>query len=1823
MPSKAPGASKAVGSSPTASSPLSKAPPPPKRSHAPGAEPPSSPSATGGKSLRPPGGRSAVPLPPPKAGSSLRAPPRPPQRSAEPAALSDDDIEVDAADDAKTLGFVRPLPRPPAPPQRPPSPPTPSVLPGQSYLSPSAPPVRAITLDAPTAVRSPPAPDFTLDATTSLKLSGPTPSVAPPHEPREKAARDLLSALRSELDQHPKPMRAGRLHFESARLFESPLGEMKEAAENFLKAHALLGDHLPSIRGARRTLLALGRAQEAVQLFDAELKLTAEAGHKAQLLYDKASVQEDLLGQRKEARESLEAANDLGRGDPTRIKATERAESLARGWDGLGRAFEREANAIKDDPRHRAALVAARARLLEAHRGDPSTAVELYQNAAQSDPSSSTALLALKRLHYGHQRWADLITVLEREAELASDPGVRAMAYYRVGRVWVDRLGNIDQAVVALEKAANESAVDSMILEELSRLYEVAARPSELASVLERLAEQAGSDSDKIACFLRIGEVYQTRLGDDVKAIAWYERARQVDRCYIPVLQVLAELYTERGEFEKLVEVHAGEAEGPTDPARRAAAHAHIAELYESRLGRPDKAMEHHARALGVLPGYSTSFKSFARLLTQAKRYPQLVELYERAVDQAPDPEGKVTYLYKIGRLYEDALASPAQAMVAYRRILEIAPQEVSAIHSLQRAADRAGEFKELIAALELEAERVPDKRRKLELYHRAGEVAEIDLGDDALAVSLFKRLVEIDKGYAPAYASLGRLFFKAGRWEELLDTYKNELRLLTKGPMLSALQLKIGQIYEEKLARYEDALGAYRRAVEADPTHRAAARALERKLEQKGSWEDLVRLLEGELNVLEDPKLKARTWLRIAEVSESRLRAPERALVAYERALAADDELGPARDGRLRLLTEARDYRHLVEELEREAAAQKDVRLAIAALLRVGEVYRDDLSEPSRAVRAFESVLERDPAHIEALLALESLYAERGAWDALANVYSTESRVLSDKSARVAALRELGRLQQSGKVESKDGGRQAFGAILQLFPEDTGALFALERIALARDDAELLANVDAKLAAVLADPVSIAVHETRLGELLEAAGDPQALDVFRAAIGRDPESISAARGLSRIAERVGDPALLGEAAEREARVLLDVGRAASGLVQAGERLWTKNDTERAAQAFARALEIDPDHERAVQRLSDLLLGRGEMDRLIALLTRAAGAAKRPERVAALWALVADLHASHKKDFAAAVAVLQRAHSSHPRHFPILMKLAELYQNTGQWEEAVERLKQALAEKPDVHTAVEANFRLAGIVDEQLNDVGRALLHVEAALALDANHRGSLERLVAILLRKNQFDKAAEVAARLVRASQDLAARVVALSLLGRVEHQRGQIEAAAHAYEQAVAAVGIEGNAFREFREMLATSRRGDGPGFARYLSALVRHAESVKQPAAGVFSEIARTLAEALEQPEQALGWLERGVAQYPEDAELRSEFAQRLLGLGQTARALSELERVVTLDAQRESAWRQIAQTLSRSQRAGDGSLGIGPLIALGFANDLERATWSTRAPRSAAAMPGSFGEKELAQIAPRGGEDTAQNLIAALGDIVGKVYPPELERYNIGSRDRLSTKSGNPLRLLSDRVAAIFGVGEYDLYVHRAHSGLVEVELSDPLSVLVPASVTSLSEAEQTFLLARVFASVARGLAAIERLPAPQIAVLLAAGARLVDASFGTGAHDEELLSGQARRLARALPWLGRGPIEDAARAYAEAPKLNVADWLQNQRLTSARAALVVADDLPSSIALVRRLEVDRPGVDGAARTQALRLADDLLRFWVGEAAFTLRRRIGLA
>lgn len=1654
------------------------------------------------------------------------------------------------------------------------------------------------------------------------------PAEPPPETAREDYARELIAACAAELSRNPDPARAGRLHYEMARAYESPLDDLERAREHYQAARERLPEHVPTLRGSRRVLIALGRHGDAVPIFDAEARLVSDPVKKAMLFYEKGVLIEDRLRQRKEARRAYLSALELDETNPTILKAFERASTLGSEWDDLDRTFEREANAVSSDPRHRAALVTERARLADARKGNADRAIELYQAALGIEPRAPGPLAALKSLLYAHERFRDLIGVLEHEASQAKDAEARALALYRVGRLYADRLGAIDEAITSLESAATYTPNDPMVLTELARLYEVSKRWGKLSSTLETMAAGTPSPAERVALVHRIAQIAEERLGDGERAIEWQRRALDTDPGYVPALQALGKLYAEQGHWTALIAMHLGEAGAAKDVTRRASAHARVAEILETHLGNTDQAIEHHVRALGLAPGYSPSFKALVRLYSQAGRFRELAELYERAVDQAKDSETKITYLFKIGRIHEDAVAAPLSAVTAYKRILEIDGNHLGAIHALQRAAERGGAWEDLVAALDREAEKVSDRTERAALMHRAAEVSDERLGDVDGALARYKKVLALDPKYAPTLGNLGRLYYRTGRFEDLLATYELELAVTAPGAPAAALLYKMGELCEDHVGRDEEAIKHYRAAVDADPQHLTAIRALIRLQSGRAQWREVVRLLELEGKAIDDPGAHARTAFRIGEVYEHQLDDRARALEAYERALAAAPDFRPAHDGRTRLLERAKDYKKLAEALEKEATESKDPVLALLARFRLGEVLRDHLNEPAKAIDAFKAVLAVDPNHLGALLALEPLYAGLSASDDLSQCLMAQARILENGFAKVAVLRELARLEELRVAASASEVAERYLTIVRVSPADSSALGALERVAIANKNWELLTQVDSKLGALADDAVVAAAHQTRLGEALELRGDPSALDTFRAALARDPENIGAARGLSRLAARTNDPALLGEAAQYVARVLHDPDRAAALLVQSALiRYGRMRDPVSAAADLERALEICPDHADSAARLIEILTATQDLGRLTDLLSHAAGRAKTPARRADLWVTVGGLHADRRNDIGAGLTALERALKEQPGHVGALMKEAELYGRDGRASEAVDRLSRVVAKTTEPSLLLGAHLQLARLLDGEVSQPDKAVGSLKAVLGIDPRHREALAMLLDIETRQDKFKEAAETAAMLVDVCPAGIERADALTRLARLERRRGNVAPALEAYRDAVAITGVDGAALAEMRALFAEiKKRGEKPPWDVYADGLSRYLDHVRENdprLAPAFLELARVFGDDLNQSDRAIGALRAGVSRFTRDAALRTELAERLRRAGKTAEAAEELRRLVDLDPLRLETWRDLADALKALGRADLGNVAVELLVALGGGTDLERIALEQRVARPASVEPGSFDAETIRLLDAGTLEDQATSRLvacAALG--LERIYPPDFEAYGVSRSDRISSRSGHPLRLLADRIARVLGIGDFDFYVHQAHSGEIAVEFSDPVSILVPAHVAGLPDGHQAFLLARILTNVARGLHPVDRLPTESLGEVIAAAMRTVDPSFGSGQGNEDYLETFSKNLYKGLPRRGRRPLEEAAAAYGPSPKPRLEEWALRVRKTATRVALLISDDPAGAVGILRRTEGDLSRADGALRERGMAVIADVLRFAVSDIAATARRRVGL-
>jgi tetratricopeptide (TPR) repeat protein len=141
----------------------------------------------------------------------------------------------------------------------------------------------------------------------------------------------------AELGTHPERRRAGRLHYECARLLESPIGDFDAAAMHYREAHQLIPEHVPTLQGARRTLLLTRDANAVLPLIDAELSVASQSKHKALLLLEKGRLLEDELGNQRSAQVAFAKACELEKADLTLLRAAAVSEFKAESWESWSR----------------------------------------------------------------------------------------------------------------------------------------------------------------------------------------------------------------------------------------------------------------------------------------------------------------------------------------------------------------------------------------------------------------------------------------------------------------------------------------------------------------------------------------------------------------------------------------------------------------------------------------------------------------------------------------------------------------------------------------------------------------------------------------------------------------------------------------------------------------------------------------------------------------------------------------------------------------------------------------------------------------------------------------------------------------------------------------------------------------------------------------------------------------------------------------------------------------------------------------------------------------------------------------------------------------------------------------------------------------------------------------------------------------------------------------------------------------------------------------------------------------------------------------------
>jgi tetratricopeptide (TPR) repeat protein len=1111
------------------------------------------------------------------------------------------------------------------------------------------------------------------------------------------------------------------------------------------------------------------------------------------------------------------------------------------------------------------------AKIDEERLGNRSRAIGTLQEAAEIDPTDRSTDAELERLLSAEELWHDLGDHLALVLTRVTEPADREAVGLRLADVLEAKIGDVSsaidryaeilernpgrrEAVAALERIAGDPDHRHRVAVVLEPVYRGAGDRGKLVGALEAQLETIDDRDQRVAILREMAENYQ-RLGRldlafDARARAWL-----VDVSSADTLGEMEALAVQARQYAPLVATLQKGAVEAIDPDLQAQLWGISARLGEEQLGDVGQAIEAWRSAISARPDDADAFLALERLLSQAQRPAELVEVLERHAEITLDADEKKAITKRVAVLYEDALKQRESAQRAWEAVLDIDANDVEALDALAQLHLAGGSYRDLSEILErkLQLVEIPAHRRQLRLELARLYDEKLDEADQG--VSHLRSVLDESQtgggatgaGDREALSALDGIFSRDERHADLLEV----LDLRAAGEAAPAardeLALRAARLTEVELSDVEGGIARYQRILVASPGNAGArdalaaiargtdyrlpaVAALEPVLRAAKDWAGVVELLELRLAAEDGAADRMATLAEIARIEEVERRDTRRAFDAWARALTEEATAEEPRQALERLAAATGDFASLARVYAERIDATFDAGLQRALALRLAELFETALGDLAKAADYLRQALSLPGDEAAALAALDRVLRKQATGPALgelAEILAREAEVVDDPTAQAEFLAALGelRLRSLGEAE---GALAAFrdalernpahaaarGALIELLERAEtreGALEILEPLAEARGDFEELLALYEYRVGLRDDPAERAHWLRKIAEICDTRlGDAaRALDALGRALKEEPMPGAALDDL----ERIAGTGKLAPLAAARIEAVLDGAEpdAARELALRAARLFESPPTDLvgAERLYQRVLASDAENLDALSALEALYRGAGApaAPHLASILERRAALELDPQARRRRLGEAARLH-EKRGDVAAAIAAWQTLRAAEEGDAEALAELGRLYEATGQVAELVGALAERarFSEAPAERAAL---WSRVGALRLSQNDVDGAAEAYREALESAPEDPAALAALEAIEERREDWAALQEVLMRRLSAAVGPAQVAVLLKLAKNAEARLDDLEQAAGYLRQVLDADPSNGAGYLELERLLRKGER------------------------------------------------------------------------------------------------------------------------------------------------------------------------------------------------------------------------------------------------------------------------------------------------------------------------------------------------------------------------------------------------------------------------------
>ena len=719
----------------------------------------------------------------------------------------------------------------------------------------------------------------------------------------ESAGRwqELVSTIIAEIGVISEVETKIALYERAAAVWDEKLQQSDQAIGALRAAYELDPNRIATLHRLQALFDREARYPDWIDALEKEIALSRDAQGLVQLYSRVGSLWEEKLQNYGQAIESW-------------IKVREFLPEHEPGLRALERLFEHESRfeELIDTLERLAAITAAAAARVEFY----ARIGELWDKKLEQLPKAVASWLrvleleaawvpALEALESLYDRTRDDPHLVETKVKLAeaavADPERAVRLYCEVGSIQESKFQD-DPA--ALQSYARAMQIDANSLRPLHAARAVEERRENWKEVIALWSREEPLTKDpaqKKSIFFTVGDLYQNRLQDRNAAAAAYEASLKLDPEYLPAVKPLAEIYYAAQAWPKarpLFEIWSRHPEGETREK--------VGEIYyqqgwvAEQLADVDAAIAKFIQSAELRRDYLPPHRRLGDLFFKQEQWKAADTWLDRLLGllrAAGETAEELSTLKRLGEV-EVKLDNVDGAIGRYQQALELAPSDYAVLEALVRLLGRKQDWNRALPVYDQLVRCAPTPAKVATGLTEKGVILEDHLRQPDPALAHFRKAVEVNATYVPAWERLAQNCTRRKAWQDAVAAYGQLLKLEQDRAKLVEHNYRLGKIYQDGFNDLDHARQFYEAALALDERHLPSMEAIGSIYLKQKAWDQYLELTHRFVKMIpaEEQSQALPLYLKMGEVYRDQLKNKEKAIIEFQNAVRIDPEGEDAR---------------------------------------------------------------------------------------------------------------------------------------------------------------------------------------------------------------------------------------------------------------------------------------------------------------------------------------------------------------------------------------------------------------------------------------------------------------------------------------------------------------------------------------------------------------------------------------------------------------------------------------------------------------------------------------------------------------------------------------------------------------------------------------------------------------------------------------------------------------------------------------------------------------------------------------------------------------